>query len=273
MDRLIRRPLSFYKGWVIVTSHPYEVETEIYPDFAKKHNYELRDYWHLIDPRQNVHRVRYVRDQNKAVLTEGWADLRNFYGVHGDMWALLKYVGGSFFDINVYGIGRGEIDYHRVVVQVSPASDQPDPIVGPALPAPQAFQFLEPDLPAPQVSGPQPMPQFAAAFSVECSFTQHLTDYQATGPQMNLPVHASTYLRTCGSAPWTLKGPLGDEVQCNIIASSQHPCAKIGSGWRRFCEIHKFQAGDVLVFKFSNAQIRVIKVEGRWAGRYFRAVF
>lgn len=81
--------------------------------FATRFDVELSNRWLLFDPVGNRHSVQFIKCPVKPQISTGWFEIRHFYGLEGVRWCILRYKGGSMFDLFVYGRNSQEIDYHR----------------------------------------------------------------------------------------------------------------------------------------------------------------
>ncbi|XP_057421962.1 uncharacterized protein LOC130715847 [Lotus japonicus] len=88
----------------------------------------------------------------------------------------------------------------------------------------------------------------------QCIFTCTLTTYYATKSHLYVPKDAAAYLIEAGLHSWMFVGPKRIPFECRILISSCHRYAKIGSGWRFFCEANQFSPDDYLLFQFTSPE-------------------
>lgn len=73
---------------------------EVNKSFIRKIVGELEQTW--IDENNNRHTISYNGDLMRSLVTDGWLEWRNFYGIHGNQRVALCYVGASTFQITIF---------------------------------------------------------------------------------------------------------------------------------------------------------------------------
>jgi hypothetical protein len=75
---------------------------EIRPSFVEHFIHKLGREIILIDAKSNRHKVKFNQNIEHPLLTEGWINLREFYGWNEDKMIFMKFLGNDCFQFTAF---------------------------------------------------------------------------------------------------------------------------------------------------------------------------
>jgi hypothetical protein len=96
----------------VVICYKGETYAKVDDVFVAFYGPQLSDTWHLTVPKVQDHwTVGYIQTVSHPKWTSGIRQIREYYGLEGDFWCELEYLGDSRFNLKIYEKEGEEIRY------------------------------------------------------------------------------------------------------------------------------------------------------------------